>query len=174
MVTEVISYHPRQKLGNYGVSNRIAFLKKRLAVSSVCPSYPASYHGIGGENRPSALGLTEAGCHSPEKRSLNVSTAYGDLKVLQKCTDSNPEVGTLLWLPEIITSENYTHRSIGEILGIRTQIFPQVTDRIQIPKPTSQAASRYSSNTEWTRNTKHLTEGDPSKHHYISEKVLLN
>jgi hypothetical protein len=173
MVTAMLSYHPRQKLGNYGFSNRISFLKRRLAVSSVCPSYPASYHGIGGENRPSAMGLTEAGCPSPEKRSLNVSTAYGDPRLIQKRTDTPTEMPSIP-LPQIITPQNYPERSIGEVLGMKNQIFPRISDRIQISKSASERATRYSANTEWTRNTKHLTEGDPCKHHFICEKVTLS
>ncbi|KAJ3315444.1 hypothetical protein HDV04_002986, partial [Boothiomyces sp. JEL0838] len=65
MVTAAIAYHPRRNLGTFGKTNRMQYLNELFKEGlSVRPKYPATYHGQGGEGRPFALGLTEAGCPS--------------------------------------------------------------------------------------------------------------
>ena len=93
MITSILGYHPRQK-GLFGKSNRIQHLRSlydELDAYSVCPVYPASYHGTGGEGRPFALGLTEAGCPS-SNRTMQVSTTYGDQRI-QKTKDHTKNAG---------------------------------------------------------------------------------
>lgn len=88
MVTSVCGYHPRQK-GLFGKSNRIQHLRSLFDKSdpnSVCPEYPAAYHGTGGECRPLALGLTEAGCPSSEARTLQIASTFGEARVLKRIT----------------------------------------------------------------------------------------
>ncbi|KAJ3276548.1 hypothetical protein HDV01_004081 [Terramyces sp. JEL0728] len=79
MVTATIAYHPRRNLGPFGKTNRMKFLNELYKEGlSVCPKYPAAYHGQGGEGRPLALGLTEAGC--PSSNESLIAPCRTDIK----------------------------------------------------------------------------------------------
>jgi hypothetical protein len=161
MVTTSIAYHPRQKMGTFGLSNRIQFLKRQLATAE--PSYPPSYHGKG---RTFALGLTEAGCPSSHVRSLDIPTSFG----------KNREHKEIVHMPPVtrdapVITREIPLKSIADVLQIERQILPYISNRITIKKDYPEKATRYSANREWTRNTCHLTQGDSTKHHYITEQV---
>ena len=86
MLTAVISYHSRHK-GLYGKTNRISYLRSQFdetGSQSVCPNYPPSYHGTGGESKSQAMGLTATGCPSSNSRTLHAPTTFGHEKLLQR------------------------------------------------------------------------------------------
>lgn len=80
MITNVVGYHPRTGKGTFGATNRMKFLQETYQTqgpTSVCPTYPAAYHGPGGESRHYVLGLTEAGCPSSNHRVMEATLTFG-------------------------------------------------------------------------------------------------
>jgi hypothetical protein len=112
-------------MGIFGITNRIQYLRTILPCSSVRPNYPASYHGPGGEGRPFALGLTEAGCPSPNQRSLQVSSTFGTEKILNRAAIP-VELPPKVEIRPVQTnrSPNESTGSMYKVLNIKQSVLP--------------------------------------------------
>ncbi|KAJ3324053.1 hypothetical protein HDV06_000594 [Boothiomyces sp. JEL0866] len=156
MVTAAIAYHPRRNLGPFGKTNRMQHLNELFKEGlSVCPKYPAAYHGQGGEGRPFAVGLTEAGC--PSSNESLIAPCFKESK-----RKPGKDIVTISVELENISAKEHKefngYKNFYNVLLVNQNPYelPKISPPDVPIKNSAGIPTRYSANLEWYRATSKL------------------